>query len=110
MNSLVVVDHEDPAYLHFRRFHRHTPALHACTGSSSTNVAPFPGPALRALSEPPICRAALADACNPNPCPSFFVVNPWLNIRVRFSGSMPTPLSLTSIITLGPSALGSSWT
>src|ERR1700689_4050160 len=44
------------------------------TGSSSVNVAPVPGPSLRAVMVPAISLAASAQLCNPNPCPFLRVV------------------------------------
>src|ERR1039458_3674665 len=68
-------------------------------GNSRVNSAPLPGPSLWAVRVPPISFAALAPLWRPKPWPSFLVVKPWLKIRVRFSGSIPTPLSAMVIFT-----------
>jgi len=62
------------------------------------------GPSLRTFNEPPISFAASAPLCRPKPWPSLRVVKPWLKMRVRFSGTIPTPLSITDIL-IRPSPL-----
>ena len=63
----------------------------------------MPGPSLKAASEPPHSLAARAPLCRPKPWPCRRVVKPWAKILVRFSGAMPTPLSMTEIATSLPS-------
>src|SRR5436189_5042373 len=99
MNRRIVI------YDQYAVFHARTPIftsvdLGADNGSSSTKVAPLPGPSLCAESEPPISLAANAPLCRPNPWPSRLVVNPCEKIFVRFSGEMPMPLSLTDSETI----------
>ena len=72
-------------------------------GRSRVNMAPWPSPSLWTLNEPPNCCAASAALCNPKPCPLLRVVKPWVKIRGRFSGGIPTPVSATSMI--APSGL-----
>ena len=69
-------------------------------GSSRMKVAPWPVPALCTVSVPPRSLAASAPLCRPKPWPSLRVVNPWLNIRSRFSAGTPMPLSMIAIFTL----------
>ena len=68
-------------------------------GNSNVNIAPCPAPSLWTVKLPPISSAIKALLCNPKPWPSCLVVNPWVNIFVRFSLDIPTPLSATSIRT-----------
>lgn len=94
VDGRAVIDDED-AVGGFRRFHERDAG--AARGSSSVNVAPWPGPSLCARSEPPSSPATRAPLCRPKPWPFLRVVKPWAKMRVRFSGGMPTPLSATTM-------------
>ena len=65
-------------------------------------MAPWPGPSLWASRAPPISRAPRAELWRPKPWPVLRVVKPWEKMRVRFSGGMPTPLSMTETRTVRP--------
>src|SRR5206468_1599606 len=106
VDGAVVVDHEDAPVGGRRRVRVHARlevgrvGLHWAspidwTGRSTVKVAPVPQPSLCARSDPPISLAARAALWRPKPCPLGLVVNPCSKTRLRFSGGMPTPLSLT---------------
>ena len=68
-------------------------------GALIVNWAPVPMPSLVAFSDPPKILAPMAHECSPNPWPCGFVVKPWLNSFLRFSGLMPMPVSLIWMLT-----------
>src|SRR5215472_9921131 len=100
MDGALVINDEDTAIVRHQLAttpaERETSRPVESMGNSRTNVAPVPGPSLRAHSDPPIRPAARADVCRPNPpCPPILLVNPNSKIRSMCSRRMPTPLSRT---------------
>lgn len=73
-----------------------TPTSLRFAGIVRVKVAPWSIPSLCTVREPAMSFALSDPLCSPKPWPSFFVVNPWVNIRVIFSGEIHTPVSLTS--------------